>query len=104
MRVPPYLQPAAEPFLRQEIEKVRGRLDDEDPFDSVSKRRRASPRSRRFSASPGRRVSLRGLTKRVWSRRPGGSQRTAGGENLAEGMHPALRVLSRASSPAAELV
>src|SRR6202011_5296316 len=59
---------------------------------------------RRFSASPGRRVSLRGLTKRVWSRRPGGSQRTAGGENLAEGMHPALRVLSRASSPAAELV
>ena len=27
-----------------------------------------------------------------------------GGEDLAEGMHPALRVLSRASSPAAELV
>jgi hypothetical protein len=39
--VPPYLRPAVEPFLRQEIAKVKGRLDDEGPFDSVSKRRRA---------------------------------------------------------------
>src|ERR1700730_14425020 len=102
MRVPPYLQPAVEPFLRQEIAKVKGRLDDEGPFDSVSKRRRASPRRRRFSASPGRRGSVRGRTKRVWHRRPGGPQRTVGGENLAEGMHPAFLVPSRASSPAAE--
>jgi hypothetical protein len=30
--------------------------------------------------------------------------RRRGGENFAEGVHPALRVLSRASSPATELV
>jgi hypothetical protein len=41
MRGPPYLRPAVEPFLRQEIAKVKSRLDGKGPFDSVSRRRRA---------------------------------------------------------------
>src|SRR6202022_1125266 len=52
---------------------------------------------------PGRRVSLRGL-RGFGLVDPEDLNGRRGGENLAEGMHPALRVLSRASSPAAELV
>jgi hypothetical protein len=58
---------------------------------------------RRFSAPPGRRVSLRGL-RGFGLVDPEDLNGRRGGEDLAESMHPALRVLSRASSPAAELV